>query len=187
MSGINAAARSLYGAYRLARLDPDGMKYFDDSTDGFWHSFTAAIIVFPFYLATMLARWTIVPEATNSLRFILVELIAYVIAWTVFPVLMVLVVKAVDREKFYIREIVAYNWAAVLQNVVYLPVVMLTLLGVQGVQPLSLMVLMLVLFYSWFVTKTALQVSIFAAWSIVALDLLLTIMLSFWSDVLIAT
>jgi len=186
MSAINAAARSLYGAYRLARLDPGGMAYFDDSPNGFWHSFTAAVLVLPLYLATMLARWFTQPDTSNGWRFILVELIAYVIAWTAFPVLMALVVKAIDRERFYVREIIAYNWAAVLQNTVYMPVVILTLLDVQGVQPLSLIVLMLVLFYSWFVTKTALQVSIFSAWMIVGLDLLLSIILSFWSNVLIA-
>lgn len=187
MSGLNTATRALYGAYRLARLDPDGMKYFEISPNGFWHSFSAAIFVLPFYLATMLARWFIVPETVSGWRFLAVEMIAYVIAWTAFPVLMILVVKAMDREPFYIRQIVAYNWAAVLQNVVYLPVVMLNLLGVSGIEPLSLMVLMLVLFYTWFVTKTALQISIFAAWSIVALDLLVSIVLSVWSDTLIAS
>lgn len=186
MSGLNIATRSLYGAYRLARLDVGGMQYFDVSPNGFWHSFTAAIFVLPFYLATMLARWFIVPETVSGWRFIAIELIAYVIAWTAFPVLMTIVVKALDREQYYIRHIVAYNWAAVLQNVVYLPVVMLNLLGVSAVQPLSLMVLMLVLFYTWFVTKTALQISIFAAWGIVALDLLVSIVLSVWSDTLIA-
>lgn len=186
MSGINTAARALYGAYRLARLDPNGLSYFDISPTGFWHSFTAAILVFPLYLATMLARWVAQAEPTNGIRFIAIEMIAYVIAWTAFPVLMTVVVKAVDREQYYMRGIIAYNWAAVLQNVLYLPVVILGLVGVRGIEPLSLAVLIFVLFYSWFVTKTALQVSIFAAWGIVALDLVVSILLSFWSEVLIA-
>jgi len=45
---------------------------------------------------------------------------------------MMLVVRAIDREPLYIRGIVAYNWAAVLQNLLYMPVAILGLTG-QGI------------------------------------------------------
>jgi len=186
MSTINTATNALYGAYRLARLDPDGMKYFDDSPHGFWHSFSAAIVVLPLFAGTMLARWTSIPDTVNGWRFISVELIAYVIAWTAFPVIMMLVVRAIDREPLYIRGIVAYNWAAVLQNLLYMPVAILSLTGVEGTGPLAMIVLFLVMFYSWFVAKTALQLTPLMAWSIVVLDLLISMVLSFWADTLIA-
>jgi len=41
---------ALYGAYRLARFDAGGMRYFDASIDGFWRSFFAAVLIAPFYL-----------------------------------------------------------------------------------------------------------------------------------------
>ena len=41
---------SLYGAWRLMRLDPTGMTYFNLSADGFWRSFFAAVIVAPAYV-----------------------------------------------------------------------------------------------------------------------------------------
>lgn len=185
MSTVNKAASALYGAYRLARLDSGGMNYFDTSPSGFWHSFTAAIIVLPLFAGTMLARWINLDGAVDGFRFICVELIAYVIAWTVFPVLMSVVVKAIDREQFYIRGIVAYNWVAVLQNLLYMPVAILSLSGVGGTEPLALMILFLVLFYTWFVLKTALQLKPFTAWMLVAMDLVVSMILSFWTDTLI--
>ncbi len=186
MTALNKAATALYGAYRLARLDPDGMKYFDDSPHGFWHSFAAAVVVLPLFIGTMLTRWINLPDTVNGWRYVSIELIAYVIAWTAFPVIMVLVVRAMDREQFYIRGIVAYNWAAVLQNLVYMPVAILSLSGVAGIEPLALIILFLVMFYTWFVIKTALQLSPLLAWSIVALDLIISMVLSFWADALIA-
>lgn len=187
MSNLNKVARALYGAYRLARLDPDGMTYFDTSPAGFWHSFTAAIVVLPLFLATMLARWLSVPGTVNGLRFICIELIAYVIAWTAFPVLMATVCRMLDTEQYYIRGIVAYNWAGVLQNLLYMPVAILSLSGVGGTGPLAMMILFLVMFYTWFVIKTAMKLPPLTAWGIVALDLIISMVLSFWADTLIAS
>jgi len=185
MSTMGPVSRALYGAYRLARLDPDGMTYFEANPEGFWHSFTAAIVVLPLFIGTMLARWFSLPDTVSGLRFISIEIIAYVIAWTAFPVLMVLVARAIKKEQHYIRGIVAYNWAAVLQNLLYMPVAILSLTGVDGTEPLAMLILFLVMFYSWFVIKTAMQLRPLTAWGIVALDLLISMVLSVWADTLI--
>ncbi len=185
MSPLGLAARALYGAYRLARFDTAGLQYFDITALGFWHSFRAAIIVFPFYAATMAARWTTAPEALPGWRFLSVELIAYVIAWTAYPVIMPLITRALEREQHYTRAIVTYNWAAVLQNLIYTPVAVLGMMGAQGAGPLAMVALFAVMLYSWFVTKTALEISSAAAWGIVALDLLISMVLSFWADTLL--
>jgi len=185
MSTINTAAKALYGAYRLARLDPGGIKYFDDSPNGFWHSFTAVIVVFPMFLGTMIARWSSLPDTVSGWRYIFIEFIAYAIAWTAYPVLMAIVVKAIDRERFYIRGIIAYNWAGVLQNMLYMPVAILGLAGIGGTEPLAMFILLAVIFYSWFVAKTTLELSPMMAWGIVGLDVLISVILSSWTDTLI--
>lgn len=185
MSTLGPVSRALYGAYRLARLDPDGMRYFETSPAGFWHSFTAAIVVLPLFIGTILARWFSLHDTVGGLRYISIEIIAYVIAWTAFPVLMALVVRAVEKEQHYIRCIVAYNWAAVLQNLLYMPVAIMSLSGVEGTEPLAMLILFLVMFYTWFVIKTALHLSPLTAWGIVALDLLISMVLSVWADTLI--
>ena len=49
----------VFGAWRLFRRDSGAMTYFDDSVDGFWKSFFAAVLIAPAYgiiVALELAR-----------------------------------------------------------------------------------------------------------------------------------
>ena len=39
MISLREVFTALYGAYRLARLDAGGLKYFDITDQGFWRSF----------------------------------------------------------------------------------------------------------------------------------------------------
>ena len=48
MPDHDSVIRSIYGAWRLALLDPSGLNWFDVSIEGFWRSFFAAAIVAPF-------------------------------------------------------------------------------------------------------------------------------------------
>ena len=41
---------ALYGAWRLAHFDPDGMRYFDRSIAGFWRSFRVALLGAPLWI-----------------------------------------------------------------------------------------------------------------------------------------
>ena len=77
------------GALRLARGDPRGLGFFDTSIDGFWRSFRAAAICYPFFLILLAfrvsaAHW----EASGVPRIVIVETIGYVISWVAFPLLM---------------------------------------------------------------------------------------------------
>ena len=85
MLNTRELAASVYGAYRLARLDPNGLRFFDASPAGARRSFYAAAIVAPFY-ALMLAVGAPEP-ASDTLRFSLVEGIAYVLSWVAYPVI----------------------------------------------------------------------------------------------------
>ena len=118
----------------------------------------------------------------------LIEAIAYVIAWLAFPVAMLMVARMLDREKRFIRFIVVYNWAAVLQNALYLPIPMMGMTGlisVNAANGMGMMALLLILGYTWFITKTALEVTSAAAAGIVALDLGLSIFISSFSNSLL--
>jgi len=172
---------SLYGAYRLARLDAGGLQFFNDSTDGFWRSFFASVIVLPFYLVLLVVRHNTTLEHVAAFRFYTVELIAYVIAWVAFPLVMVSFAKVLDRDRFYVRFIVAYNWAAVLQNGIYLPITILTAAGLLS-DPLAntfaLTALAAIVVYVWFVTRTALEIAAGRAAGIVGVDFLLSILVN---------
>ncbi|MAF49039.1 MAG: hypothetical protein QGH73_07145 [Rhodospirillales bacterium] len=172
---------ALYGAYRLARADAGGMAYFDTSVEGFWRSFFAAVLVAPLFGLFLAIRFNTGGLEVSGLRFAAVEIIAYVTAWVVFPLIMFHICQAIEREKQFIGYIVAYNWASVWQNLIYLPFVMLSELGYLSPasgRALGLAVLLLVLLYTWFITKTALRVTGILATGLVVLDFVVSIFLN---------
>ena len=81
-----------------------------------------------------------------------------------------------QKEDKVVRYLVAYNWLSVIQNGVYLPVVMLGITGTfaQGLSNfLAMITLMWVLGITLFVTRKALEVPFGTAAGIVVMDLLL--------------
>ena len=182
------SARALYGAYRLACLDASGMDYVRNTPGAFWRSFNAAIIIAPFYAGLLLMRYGMGEVSTPPLRFISIEVISYIIAWVAFPVVMDLLITVMDRREKYIRFIIAYNWAAVLQNLLYLP---LAMLSVNGVLPpgsggfFGFIILLLIIVYTWFIIKTALDVSGGRAASIVAIDFALSLLINGYAEKLL--
>ena len=181
MISLDEVVRSLYGAYRLARLDASGLALFNDTVAGFWRSFFAAVLVAPLYIVLVTIRYGEVWEQVPLFRFVAIETIAYVIAWVAFPVVMVTVTKALDREQHFIRFIVAYNWAGVLQNALYLPIVIfgsVGLLAVAGANTLALLAISLIMVYTWFITRTALDVTGIQAAGIVGLDFMISIFIN---------
>ncbi|MHA1568416.1 MAG: hypothetical protein ACTSXZ_03015 [Alphaproteobacteria bacterium] len=170
---MNEITRALYGAWRLARLDPGGLAWFNDSVDGFWRSFFAAAIAAPGFALFVALRLAPLPVTAGPVRLVLIEVIAYVIGWVAFPLLMFYVARLIDRESRYIRFIVAANWAAVLQMALFVIVTGLA----RGFLPdaataiIGAVVTGAILFYQWFIARTALSVPGVAAAGIVLMDL----------------
>lgn len=176
---------ALYGAYRLARFDPSGLDFFDATIAGFWRSFYAAVLVAPVYLLLLLIRYAQLAEQISPFRFFAIEVIAYVIAWVAFPLIMASLARTLGRDAFFIRYIIAYNWGAVLQNALYLPIAMLAtggLLAGPSANALGFLALSLILVYVWFITRTALEVAGGIAAAIVGLDLLLSIFINGYAE-----
>ncbi len=178
-------ARALYGAYRFALLDSSGLSYFRNTKGAFWRSFNAALIIAPFYAGLLVMRYNVGEISTSATRFIYVETIFYIISWLAFPVVVDFLVTAIKRRKEYIRFIIAYNWAAVLQNLIYLPIAILSVNGIFS--PISagflgLGILVFFVIYTWFVTKTTLKIPGKLAASIVAIDFALSILIKGYAD-----
>ncbi|WP_448202702.1 hypothetical protein [Azospirillum sp. sgz302134] len=170
-------AYSVFGAYRLARLDPTGLQYMDRTPEGALKSFYAAVIVLPAWALLLAIRlWDQLQDAP-LIQVVTVESIAYVISWTAFPVVMHGVTGLLDRRTRYADFVCAYNWSSVVQMAVYLPVVILAATGLLP-QPLSetlvFAAMMAMLAYQWFVLRTALDVPGITAAGLVMLDLFLS-------------
>ena len=181
MSLAAESALSLYGAFRLARFDPRGMHCFNTAPSGFWRSFSAAVIVAPFYAMLLATAYPALEATRGSVRFAVAEGIAYVIAWVAYPLVMAWLTRQLDRFDRFIGYIVAYNWAAVLQNAVFIPI---NMLWITGTLPPNLGFLLwvaaisLILAYLWFIARTALAIAPMAAASVVGIDIVLNLTIS---------
>ncbi|MFO1189861.1 MAG: hypothetical protein U1E97_09840 [Alphaproteobacteria bacterium] len=170
--------RALRGTYRLARLDATGLDDFNATIGGFWNSFLAAVIVAPGYAIVIgpgLARM----PTDDALRAILAEILAYITAWTAFPLLMIHIAERIGRDAAYIRFIVAYNWSSVIQMMVLLTAALIgASMPVNATVMLHVGALGLILAYRWFIARTALQVNGGTAMGIVGLGMLIEFMTS---------
>lgn len=172
---------SLYGAWRLARVDRGGLTYFDASVAGFWKSFFAAALVAPGYLVLVLLDPAAGESAAGFLRIAVIHILTYSLSWTVYPVLVHPICQAMGREPAYIGFIVAFNWIKVIQMAAYIPVVAIVAGEILPKGPSDLLntaVYVLLLAYQWFVTRAALDVRPLAAAGLVVLDFVIGVIIS---------
>lgn len=172
-------ASGLRGAGRLLRVDSGGLADFDQSVEGFWKSFYAAVLTAPAYVIVVAIHLADVEPAGGFLHLVLVESGAYVIEWVAYPLVVFYIAEMLDRQETYIRFIVALNWSRVIQMLLYLPVLLLVeaeALGALG-GLLSFIVTIGVLVYQWYVTRSALDVHGLAAGLLVALDLAISVVI----------
>jgi hypothetical protein len=173
---------ALIGALRLARGDRGGLACFDRSVDGFWRSFRAAFISYPLYLVLLSMRVTVAEwETSGPFLIITVETIAYVIAWTAFPLLMLIVTQRIGRSHRFLDFMVPYNWSQVPQSALFVLVGMESesgVLGAQAAQAIELAAAVAVLVYEWFIARAALDTTVSAAVFVVIVDLLLGVLIS---------
>lgn len=165
-------AAGVTGAFRLARRDPNGLACFDASPHGFWRSFWAAALVAPAFLIIDLLSGGL--SGDTGLRQIVIKLIGYAIDWTAFPVVMITVADSLGKWPLYTRYIVAYNWSAVVQMSVLLPVAILALAAPSHATMLvAQAVTIVMLVYRAYVAHVALAVGLGTAAGVVLLDVLL--------------
>jgi hypothetical protein len=177
--------RSIYGAYRLAWLDRTGMSHFNLSVEGFWRSFFAAVVVAPGY-ALLVAQelFTRADEVSPAWAFV-IETLAYGIGWAAFPVVAIGVTHLLGLSRNYAAMIIAANWAVVIQVGVFIAAV-----GLSFVLPVlgGLVVTLAtgaILFYQWFVIRTALDTTAGIAIALVVVDLLVNSAVNLTADSLL--
>jgi hypothetical protein len=173
---------AMIGALRLARGDRGGLSCFDRSLDGFWRSFRAAVIGYPLYLVLLSMRVTVGEwERSGALLIITVETIAYVIAWTAFPLMMLIVTQRIARPQRFFDFMVPYNWSQLPQSALFVLVGLETKSGVLGAQPaqaIEVAAAVAVLVYEWFIARVALDTTASVAVFVVVVDLLLGALIS---------
>jgi hypothetical protein len=182
MIDLPAAIRGFSGAWRLAHLDPQGLRYFDNTPEGFSRSFQAAVVAAPlFLLIVVLLPTTYYPLSDDSVRAIAVETIKYAIDWTAFPLCAWYLTQALDKSSRYFAYIAAYNWSKVLQLLAFVPT---ALLAASGAVPdeitglITMVITALVVYYQYFIVRHALAIDVLPALGFVSLDLMISILLN---------
>lgn len=174
MLTVPEIVRSVYGVFRLARLDPIGMEWLDRSVDGFWRSFRVAILVLPLEIATYAILLAQVGPLAPIGRILAVGAIGYAIAWTVFPVLSHPLIVALGQAARYPGYIVALNWSRV---VIYAVVIPLSLVAYESPPGFAFILQMLFYVgwgtYHWFIARTALGVPTAPAIGLTLLEMVL--------------
>lgn len=174
---------ALTGALRLARGDARGLDCFNQTEEGFWHSFRAAVLCYPLYLILLsfpIQVGDTVVEVDVG-RYFAVETIHFVISWVAFPLLMLPLVDRLGRSQRYFGFMVAYNWCQVPQTLVFAFVALLGGAGVlsaYGVLTADLVVGLAALVYEWYISRVALAVSGPKAVLVILADLVLATVLS---------
>lgn len=174
-------ARGLYGAWRLARLDPNGIDLFGDTAEAFWRSFYAMLIAAPGFVILVALRLSGLELTSGPVHIVLVEAISYVVGWFAFPFVMLYVVDQIDRRERFFRYIAAYNWAVVLQIALLLAVNFIVLgfaMPAMAAGYLGFATTVAVLVYWWFIARVGLGIGGGAAAAIASLDLGLSFVLS---------
>jgi hypothetical protein len=168
---------ALLGTLRLARADRGGLSCFDRSLDGFWRSFRAALLAYPLYLLLVVMRVTVPEwERSGGLWIAAVETIAYVIAWTSFPLIMLAVTRWLDRPNRFFDLMVPYNWAQLPQSALFVLVGLESdsgVLGAPAASALETAAVIAVLVYEWYIARVALDTTAYGAVFIVVVDLVL--------------
>ena len=164
---------AVFGAWRLAQVDAGGMRYFDQSLQGFWRSFRVAVLVAPLYALLVYFDLYGAPGLAGWFIILIGETIGYVINWTAFPLLMFYLCETIGRRDRYLGFIVAYNWSAVIQLAIMVPALAIDWLGIlpESVTHAILIAANIALaVYEWFIVRTALNLSAIAAAVITGLD-----------------
>ena len=170
---IREAIVSLYGSWRLARLDPRGLELFDRSDAGALRSFAAALPVLPLYMLATLMLSPPRSQGANPLHWLSVQVIAYVLSWVAYPVAAEWLTRVMGCRQRFAGYLSAYNWSMVLQNAALLPLTLLTISGAlpaDFLQFLWLAAIAVIMGWLWFIARTALAIGGLAAAGLVLVD-----------------
>src|SRR5579863_1768262 len=175
---------ALVGTLRLARGDASGLACFDPSIEGFWRSFRASVLCYPFYLVILSFPIVIGDgpvEEIDATRFFAVETVHFVIAWVAFPLVVLPIVDWMRRGNRFLGFMVVYNWCQVLQTVAFAAVALLggrDLVSVDVMLVIDLIVGIAALVYEWYIARVALAVSGGHATLIIVAEIVLAVVLT---------
>ena len=177
MPSFAEIASSLQGAIMLARRDTAGFACFTMTADGFWRSFLAVLLVAPLYLAVSSLGsdpgTTELSEGSRESPSVLVRLVVLTVEWLAYPAAMAFVTRLLGLQHNYVPYVIVYNWSSVLAMAAVTPPFLLNAAGIidtRATVALFVVLSLLVIYYRWYIARTALATNGPTAAGIVAFD-----------------
>lgn len=182
-------SRSVDAAFDLVVRDQRAWSKFDLTTDGFYRSFAAMLIVLPLNVITdvmgnhrAIAEGTRhgkpAVEATYGLADALFSTVELSVQWLLFPVAMIFLLRHLDLGQRYATLIIAHNWSTVVIWLLHLPTFLLYTAGIISSSlafDLGLITFGFTLYYRFYIVQTALGTTWLLAAGITMIDLLLQV------------
>jgi hypothetical protein len=175
MARFRQLSNGMYGAWRLAHLDPAAMAWFERGIGGVRNSFWGAALAYPGFMLAI--SWTVPPALraeAGTMRILLVSTLAYVALRAAFPLVILHFCDWLERGEQSLDLIIAYNWSLVLRTALPLGVILAaTALPWPAATLAAVTAVAAQLSYLWFIARTALDAGGVAATAVVLIDLVL--------------
>lgn len=174
---------AIAGAVELFLGRRDALRRFDLSTEGFWHSFTAALYGVPFFLCLMAGDWSVLSAANEppTLSAVILSRMAdFTIDFLFLPIALALLAKRLGITRTYAGYVIARNWSTL---VILAPQAVISLLlGFRWIDEdvavlLSLVIAGVMLAYQFRITRWTLGWDAAAAAGLVAADFVSSLVL----------
>ncbi|CCG07470.1 hypothetical protein [Pararhodospirillum photometricum] len=168
-------ARIVAGLGLLLRLDIRAFALLGETPADAARSFWAAVVLAPLYLLYMLLEFQGGAGGSPFGPYGLLKLLHYVLGWALYPVMMEILCRLLDRRALFYRWLAAYNWLQVPVMLAFLP---LTGLAAFGLAPLPVvaflnsLVFLVMTFYLGVVARGGLRVPMITVVGVVFLDLI---------------
>jgi hypothetical protein len=181
MIRTNQLAAALYGTWLILKLDPRGFGYFEKTPGGFARSFIVAAVTAPLQFAHSAIAYPHARTTLDFVPFIIVRMLAFVLAWTFYPFVMLYVGDLLNRRERFFWQMVPYNWV---QLAIALPLLALAvmsdvqLISTEVFRFLNDLSLFIFFVYGTFIARVGLQVAIASAFGVVVLDLVIAMITS---------
>jgi hypothetical protein len=180
--------RSVDAAFDLVVRDQRAWSKFDLTTDGFYRSFAAMLVVLPLnvvidIIANQIAiadqirkGKSVADQAIYGPSDAVFATVAMSVQWLLFPIAMIFLLRYLDLAQRYSALIIAHNWGTVVIWLFYLPPFLLYAAGIISSSfaiDLNLIVLGFTLYYRFYIAQSALGTSWLLAAGIAMIDFLL--------------
>jgi hypothetical protein len=168
MVTADEVVRSLHGTVQLLNRQIEGLKAFDMSERGFWHSFAAILLTLPAFIVALALERQRVGLLGTGVALIETDWLTFVVAvghvatFLALPLGMIAVTRRLGLQERYVPFVVVTNWILVVALTVLSVPAALLLLGWARPSHAVLFTLafgVVIFRVQWFATKATLGVS----------------------------